>query len=150
MTIGSLTSFLFYTLNIAFAVGSFASIFGDLSTTVVSTIKYFISKAIESTLTKTKLVRLQGASERIFELLDKHPDIPVENGNRLDSVEGVLELKNVTFRYPSRPDSLILDNVSLSLSPGTVVALVGPSGGGKSTIVSLVTQLPLLFHDPLG
>eukprot|EP01102_Stenamoeba_stenopodia_P019688 TRINITY_DN7491_c0_g1_i1.p1 TRINITY_DN7491_c0_g1~~TRINITY_DN7491_c0_g1_i1.p1 ORF type:complete len:771 (+),score=133.32 TRINITY_DN7491_c0_g1_i1:235-2547(+) len=120
MTVGSLTSFLLYTLTIAMAVGSFAAIFGDLSTTV-------------------------GASERIFELLDKQPDIPVESGEKLEVVEGVLELKDVTFRYPTRLDSLILDNISLSLSPGSVVALVGPSGGGKSTIVSLIER----FYDPL-
>ena len=56
----------------------------------------------------------------------------------MERVDGVIDLKEIVFRYPSRPESLILDHVSLSLAPGSIVALVGHSGGGKSTIVSLV------------
>ena len=57
---------------------------------------------------------------------------------------GKLELSNVTFCYPSRPETKALNQLSLTLQPGQKVALVGPSGAGKSTLL----QLLLRFHDP--
>jgi len=59
--------------------------------------------------------------------------------------KGLIELKNVTFRYPSRPDIEVCKGYNLTIEPGQVVALVGPSGSGKSTIISLL----LRFYDPL-
>jgi ABC-type multidrug transport system fused ATPase/permease subunit len=84
-----------------------------------------------------------GASSRIFQLLDRKPEIPVRGGEKGDKFEGHIEFNKVTFQYPSRKDNKILDNISLTIKPGTVLALVGPSGGGKSTIVSLMER----FYD---
>jgi ATP-binding cassette subfamily B protein len=61
-----------------------------------------------------------------------------------DPVRGQLTFENVTFAYPSRPDSRALDGVSLTVEPGETVAFVGPSGAGKTTII----QLLLRFYDP--
>eukprot|EP01113_Clastostelium_recurvatum_P035813 TRINITY_DN5027_c0_g1_i2.p1 TRINITY_DN5027_c0_g1~~TRINITY_DN5027_c0_g1_i2.p1 ORF type:complete len:797 (-),score=180.16 TRINITY_DN5027_c0_g1_i2:7-2397(-) len=119
ITIGALTSFLMYTISLAVAFAFVSSLFADFMSAV-------------------------GASERIFELLDRKPTINFEAGDVLPKVEGHLELHNVTFAYPSRPESNVLSNFSLSIEPGQVVALVGPSGGGKSTTVSLIER----FYDP--
>jgi subfamily B ATP-binding cassette protein MsbA len=84
------------------------------------------------------------AAETVFEMIDS----PVEEdtGTReLTQVQGHLRLENVTFRYPNTA-SLALDDVSLDIQPGQTVALVGVSGGGKSTFVNLVTR----FYDPEG
>jgi len=85
-----------------------------------------------------------------------HPSVPffpfhlpqpnTTRGFRKPNFIGHIEFRDVSFTYPSRPDTTVLDNVNLSLSPGTVLALVGPSGGGKSTIVSLVER----FYDVSG
>lgn len=57
---------------------------------------------------------------------------------------GEIELRNVTFAYPTRPDKLVCKDYSLKIDAGTTVALCGPSGEGKSTIISLI----LRFYDP--
>jgi ATP-binding cassette subfamily B protein len=59
-------------------------------------------------------------------------------------VRGEIVLENVSFRYPSRPDTLALDHVNLRIEPGETVAFVGPSGAGKTTIMQLI----LRFYDP--
>ena len=58
-----------------------------------------------------------------------------------DHIEGRIEFKNVTFRYPFRPDAKVLRGFNLVIEPGKTVALVGPSGSGKSTVVSLIERL---------
>lgn len=68
-----------------------------------------------------------------------------EGGLRPDSVQGSISFNDVAFHYPSRPDCPILKNLSLDFAPGSSTALVGASGSGKSTIVSLVER----FYDPL-
>ncbi|RLN38445.1 hypothetical protein BBJ28_00002071 [Nothophytophthora sp. Chile5] len=65
-------------------------------------------------------------------------------GKRLETVSGQIELKDVTFAYPSRPDVQVCRNYSLTIAAGETVALVGPSGSGKSTTVSLLER----FYDP--
>ena len=67
-------------------------------------------------------------------------------GERPASIEGALELVDVSFRYPARPDAEVLANVSLALRPGEVVALIGPSGSGKSTIAALLARM----YDPVS
>ncbi len=59
-------------------------------------------------------------------------------------VRGEIQLQNVTFRYPSRPEQTVLSNLSLTIPVGQTVALVGSSGSGKSTVISLVER----FYDP--
>jgi ABC-type multidrug transport system fused ATPase/permease subunit len=89
-----------------------------------------------------------GASERIFDLLDRIPKIPsITNAsctNKPTNFDGSIRLDNVCFTYPTRSDQQVLHNISFEIKPGQKVALVGPSGGGKSTIASLIER----FYDP--
>src|SRR5260221_11824704 len=90
--------------------------------------------------------RAVGAMERLSELLQARPTIgalphPVDLPAR---VTGNLRFDNVTFHYPSRPDSAALANFSLDVAAGETIAFVGPSGAGKSTTF----QLLLRFYDP--
>ncbi|KAF2289882.1 hypothetical protein GH714_039013 [Hevea brasiliensis] len=86
------------------------------------------------------------AATKIFRIIDHKPavDRNSESGLELDSVTGLVELKNVDFSYPSRPDVRILNNFTLNVSAGKTIALVGSSGSGKSTVVSLIER----FYDP--
>jgi subfamily B ATP-binding cassette protein MsbA len=82
------------------------------------------------------------AAETVFNLIDSPPE--VDTGTReLGRAQGHLRFENVTFRYPNTANPALLD-VSLEVQPGQTVALVGVSGGGKSTFVNLVTR----FYDP--
>ncbi|POM60401.1 Multidrug resistance protein ABC Superfamily [Phytophthora palmivora] len=69
-----------------------------------------------------------------------------DDGKILENVSGEIEIKDVSFAYPSRPDAHVCSNYSLTVRAGETVALVGPSGSGKSTIVSLLER----FYDPLS
>jgi len=110
---GTLASFLLYVITTAVAVGSLSSLYGDLM------------KAV-------------GASERIFELLERIPAVRYRGGSKLTKISGLIELKNVSFAYPTRPENIVLNGLSLTLPPSKVIALVGPSGGGKSTVCHLI------------
>lgn len=88
-----------------------------------------------------------GASERIFQILDREPTIRFRGGKEIDELKGKFELKDVEFSYPSRPESQVLKGINLSLNPGEMVALVGQSGSGKSTVVSLLEQF---YHPTKG
>ncbi|KAI3826174.1 hypothetical protein L1987_00219 [Smallanthus sonchifolius] len=86
------------------------------------------------------------AAAKIFKIIDHKPNVErnCESGLELESVSGQLELKNVEFSYPSRPDVKILNNFTLSVPAGKTIALIGSSGSGKSTVVSLIER----FYDP--
>lgn len=86
------------------------------------------------------------AAAKIFRVIDHKPGIDrnSDSGLELESVTGLVELKNVDFSYPARPDVLILNNFCLSVPAGKTIALVGSSGSGKSTVVSLIER----FYDP--
>lgn len=86
--------------------------------------------------------RSLGASERVFEIIDEVPEIVDAPGAiELGRASGIVEFRDVSFRYD---DDYVLRNVNLTAHKGEVVALVGPSGGGKTTLVSLITR----FYDP--
>ncbi|MEN8801477.1 MAG: ABC transporter transmembrane domain-containing protein [Thiogranum sp.] len=121
LTGGQLSAFVFYALLVAGSVGALSEVAGEL-------------------------LRAAGATERLLELLNTEPLIsPPSVAVALpEPARGEVQFRNVTFRYPSRPDSPALSELSLSLQPGQKVALVGPSGAGKSTLL----QLLLRFYDP--
>ncbi|SET87490.1 ABC transporter ATP-binding protein [Stigmatella erecta] len=119
MSVGGLTSFLVYSLFVAFSLGALAELWADF-------------------------MRASGAAERVFELIDRKPTIPTSGGERPAHVEGRIELREVNFAYPTRPDIQVLQGIDLTIAPGEIVAIVGPSGAGKSTIASMLTRL----YDP--
>jgi ATP-binding cassette subfamily B protein len=90
--------------------------------------------------------RAAGAMERLSELLEARPKIaaPLHPVDLPARVKGAIHFDNVTFRYPSRPETPALENFSLDVVPGETIAFVGPSGAGKSTTF----QLLLRFYDP--
>ncbi|VVB03571.1 unnamed protein product [Arabis nemorensis] len=88
----------------------------------------------------------QAAAYKMFETIERRPDIDSysTDGKVLDDIKGDIELKDVYFAYPARPDEQIFRGFSLFISTGTTAALVGQSGSGKSTVVSLIER----FYDP--
>jgi len=120
LSAGSLTAFIFYAVIVANATFVLAEVYGELQ-------------------------RAAGASERLLELLGTQSRIRApENPSPMPSPQGRLALEDVTFDYPSRPGVHALDGFSLAVEPGEVVALVGPSGAGKTTVFHLL----LRFYDP--
>ncbi|TMW60933.1 hypothetical protein Poli38472_000975 [Pythium oligandrum] len=86
------------------------------------------------------------AAARVFDVIDRTPEIDSisNSGQQLTSIHGDIEFKNVAFTYPSRPDAQIYTNYNLKIKSGQTVALVGASGSGKSTAISLLER----FYDP--
>jgi ATP-binding cassette subfamily B protein len=121
MSGGQLAQFLMYSMFVGASAASLTELWGEIQ-------------------------RAAGAMERLSELLAARPAIraPQTPQSLPGRSRGRIEFENVTFRYPSRPDTAALDDVSLSISPGDTVAIVGPSGAGKSTSF----QLLLRFYDP--
>jgi len=116
LTPGALVSFLLYAITVAAAVGSLASLFGSYQEAL-------------------------GAATRVFELLDVEATVAEPRTPRplVRPVRGDVVLEHVSFRYsPTLPD--VLHDVSLHMAPGEVVALVGPSGAGKTTVASLLPR----------
>ncbi|HET6545669.1 MAG TPA: ABC transporter transmembrane domain-containing protein [Rhodanobacteraceae bacterium] len=123
MDAGVLGQFVLYAVFAAGSVGALSEVWGDV-------------------------LRAGGALERIGELLDTEPAIrdPAAPARLPATVRGALRFDNVEFAYPSRPDRAALHGFTLDIAPGETVALVGPSGAGKTTVF----QLLLRFHDPLA
>jgi ATP-binding cassette subfamily B (MDR/TAP) protein 1 len=90
--------------------------------------------------------RAQASAYKIFQVIRHEPSInkPEKSSQTLETVKGQIQLCNVEFSYPSRPDVPIFRDFSLTISPGASVAIVGSSGSGKSTIISLIER----FYDP--
>ncbi|CAN4117116.1 unnamed protein product [Withania somnifera] len=100
----------------------------------------------QSAPSMTAFAKARVAAAKIFRIIDHKPSVDknAQTGLELDTVSGQLELKNVDFSYPSRPEIKILNNFNLIVPAGKTIALVGSSGSGKSTVVSLIER----FYDP--
>ena len=123
ITGGELAAFVFYSLIVGSAIGTLSEVIGELQ-------------------------RAAGAAERIAELLGSENIIqpPVSGLVTLpERVRGELQLQDVRFSYPSRPESYAVNGLNLTIRAGETLALVGPSGAGKSTVYDLL----LRFYDPL-
>uniref|UniRef100_A0A1I8BD82 ABC transporter domain-containing protein n=1 Tax=Meloidogyne hapla TaxID=6305 RepID=A0A1I8BD82_MELHA len=94
------------------------------------------------------LMQAVGASRKVFELIDRQPEVlndgHVALDDRIARMEGRIEFRNVHFRYPTRPNVPVLKGLSFTVEPGQIVALVGPSGGGKSSCIALLEH----FYEP--
>jgi len=121
ITAGQLSAFVFYAIVVAGSVGAISEVVGDLQ-------------------------RAAGAMERIVELLQTEPEIaaPPQPKPLPEPARGAVVFRDVVFRYPTRPDRSALDGFDLAVAPGETVAIVGPSGAGKTTVF----QLLLRFYDP--
>ncbi|KAF0916968.1 hypothetical protein E2562_015135 [Oryza meyeriana var. granulata] len=88
----------------------------------------------------------QAAAYKMFETINRKPEIDAYSttGMKLDDIRGDIEFRDVYFSYPTRPDEQIFRGFSLSIPSGTTIALVGQSGSGKSTVISLIER----FYDP--
>ncbi|MFC3615412.1 ABC transporter transmembrane domain-containing protein [Lutimaribacter marinistellae] len=121
MTEGTLIQFVIYSVIMAGSVAALSEIMAELQ-------------------------RAAGATERLVELLAVDDTVLDPSTPRTLSrpVQGAIGFEDVTFRYPSRPETVALDGLSLSVVPGETVAFVGPSGAGKTTVIQMI----LRFYDP--
>ena len=99
-------------------------------------------------LTPTAITSGRGAAAKLYSTIDLVPSIDSasEEGLKPSTVVGEISLENIDFNYPARPDVQILKNLNITFPTGKTTALVGASGSGKSTIISLVER----FYDPLA
>ena len=98
----------------------------------------------------TDFTRSAAGAEKVFSLWDSIPDIDPSKGVdiNIEDIRGDIEMKNVSFYYQMRPDNIVLNAFNLSIPAGKTLALVGRSGGGKSTIGMLfLFRLPLLIFS---
>jgi ATP-binding cassette subfamily B protein len=121
MSPGELVQFVIYAVMVAGSVGALSEIWGELQ-------------------------RASGATERLVELLETQDSVqdPARPTPLAHPVRGAIGFEGVRFNYPARPEVSALNGVDLEVAPGETVALVGPSGAGKTTIL----QLLLRFYDP--
>ena len=118
LTPGELVAFLFYMIMVASPLGEFAGLYSQLREGM-------------------------GAAKRIFEILEAAPEpISLPDADVLPRVQGRVRFENVNFGY--EPDNLVLEDINLDIPPAQVIALVGPSGVGKTTLVNLIPR----FFDP--
>ncbi|XP_050961212.1 antigen peptide transporter 2a [Labeo rohita] len=119
MSTGNLVSFILYQSDLARNIRTLIYIFGDMLNSV-------------------------GAAGKVFEYLDRKSEVSIDGNLQPSDLKGHVSFQNLTFSYPRRPDHNVLKNFSLELKPGQMTALVGMSGGGKSTCVSLLER----FYQP--
>jgi len=119
ISIGELSSFLMYTAYAGSSMVGLSGFYGEMMKGV-------------------------GAASRLFELQDRQPTISPTKGKPVRSARGPIEFNNVSFAYPTRPAVNIFKNINFKIEQGTNVAIVAPSGAGKSTVASLL----LRFYVP--
>ena len=91
-----------------------------------------------------KMVTNISAAERVFDILDTEPELKDDDGAmQLPVLRGKVEFEHVTFAYQDEPDVKVLDDITISIEPGEMIALVGPTGAGKTTFVNLISR----FYD---
>eukprot|EP00357_Protocruzia_adherens_P026430 CAMPEP_0115038490 /NCGR_PEP_ID=MMETSP0216-20121206/43440_1 /TAXON_ID=223996 /ORGANISM="Protocruzia adherens, Strain Boccale" /LENGTH=662 /DNA_ID=CAMNT_0002418901 /DNA_START=317 /DNA_END=2301 /DNA_ORIENTATION=- len=120
LSTGDLAAFLLYTVNLAMSLTIVGSMF-------------------------TEIMKSLAAADKIFEIIDTPTSVNLTSGQELQKVAGGIKFDNVKFAYPSRPETQVLTDFTLDIPANTRVALVGPSGGGKSTVVQLLQR----FYHPL-
>lgn len=118
--------------------------FGELASYIMYT-AYAGSAASGIGIFYSELMKGAGAASRLFEILDRMPSIPPNKGDPLRNPLGDIVFDNVKFAYPTRPNMTIFSDLTCTVASGSSVCIVGPSGGGKSTIASLL----LRFYDPV-
>jgi ATP-binding cassette subfamily B protein len=121
MTEGTLIQFVIYAVLVAGSVAALSEIWSELQ-------------------------RAAGATERLVELLNAEDNVkdPVQPAALVAPVRGEIAFRDVSFRYPARPDTPALEEVNLTVAPGETVAFVGPSGAGKTTMIQMIQR----FYDP--
>ncbi len=121
ITGGELGAFVFYAIMVAMSVATVSEVYGELQ-------------------------RAAGSAERLLELMSVESEIkiPTKLAKFDHDTDSLIQFKQVSFNYPSRPDSPALENINLQIQRGKVVALVGPSGAGKTTLFELLQR----FYDP--
>ena len=120
---GTLGQFLLYSVFAAGALGALSEVWGELS-------------------------QAAGATERLMELMEERPTIaaPAHPAPLPAPARGAVEFRDVSFAYPGRPDRPALHDLGFSVKPGETVAIVGPSGAGKTTVFALLQR----FYDPVA
>jgi len=121
MSGGDLGAFVFYAILVATSLATLSEVFGQLQ-------------------------QAAGATERLIEILQEKSEIEPPMVSAIEAKQLVprINFNDVTFNYPSRPDQASVDGLSLLAEPGKVLALVGPSGAGKTTLFELIQR----FYDP--
>jgi len=89
----------------------------------------------------TGIMQALGAADKVFDLIERKPKINLDEGKfTAEKINGSIKFENVSFTYPTRPEEPIIQDISFEAKPGEVIALVGPSGGGKSSCVKLLKR----------
>jgi ABC-type multidrug transport system fused ATPase/permease subunit len=121
MPFSELMTFIFYTMFIGGSIGGLGDMYAQIQKTL-------------------------GASERLLEILDEKSEVDIKPTSPTVPIYGNISFENVAFSYPTRPDMAVLKDISLDVSAGRKIALVGYSGAGKSTVV----QLLMRYYQPQG
>uniref|UniRef100_A0A3Q1EZA8 Transporter associated with antigen processing, subunit type a n=1 Tax=Acanthochromis polyacanthus TaxID=80966 RepID=A0A3Q1EZA8_9TELE len=119
MTTGNLVSFILYQSDLGDNIRTLTYIFGDMLNSV-------------------------GAAGKVFEYLDRKPQVSTDGQRKPDQLTGHVSFRSVNFAYPTNLNKTVLQDFTLELKPGQMIALVGSSGEGKSTCVSLLER----FYEP--